>query len=300
MNLTLPDVASGNKAHTSAPLKWVGMEKISTPINVPMSAEQSVRVNAMSDVFVSLDKADAKGIHMSRLYIRIRDQLSSAQLSGKTLKTLLLDLAESQQGLSQSARVRLEFELMLNKSALLSDQFGYQSYPVVLDTQLVDNAMHTTLELVIPYSSTCPCSAALSRQALSEKIAQEFAEQSIDKASLLEWIESENGSVATPHSQRSYATLKLTLGNEELPNLADLIAHFEKVIGTAVQTAVKRQDEQAFAQLNAQNLMFCEDAARRLKEALEQMAWVSDYWFKVDHQESLHAHNAVAIDQKYN
>lgn len=25
---------------------------------------------------------------------------------------------------------------------------------------------------------------------------------------------------------------------------------------------------------------------------------VTDYWFKVEHQESLHAHNAVVIDQK--
>jgi GTP cyclohydrolase I len=28
------------------------------------------------------------------------------------------------------------------------------------------------------------------------------------------------------------------------------------------------------------------------------MPHVVDYWLKVDHQESLHAHNAVAIDRK--
>ncbi|WP_197469074.1 GTP cyclohydrolase, FolE2/MptA family, partial [Oleiphilus sp. HI0125] len=46
-------------------------------------------------------------------------------------------------------------------------------------------------------------------------------------------------------------------------------------------------------------LMFCEDAARRLKDSLEHMNGVVDYWFKVEHQESLHAHNAVAIDYKF-
>ena len=50
--------------------------------------------------------------------------------------------------------------------------------------------------------------------------------------------------------------------------------------------------------MNAENLMFCEDAARRIKLAIGQMSFVKDYWFKVEHQESLHAHNAVVIDHK--
>ena len=50
--------------------------------------------------------------------------------------------------------------------------------------------------------------------------------------------------------------------------------------------------------LNGNNLMFCEDAARRIRGFLESLDFVADYWFKVEHQESLHAHNAVVIDQK--
>jgi len=45
--------------------------------------------------------------------------------------------------------------------------------------------------------------------------------------------------------------------------------------------------------------MFCEDAARRIKSTLEQAEFINNYWFKVEHQESLHAHNAVVIDQKH-
>ncbi|WP_197469072.1 GTP cyclohydrolase, FolE2/MptA family, partial [Oleiphilus sp. HI0125] len=101
------------------------------------------------------------------------------------------------------------------------------------------------------------------------------------------------------HSQRSYAYIKLILAPNEWFEFDELIFDVEKAIGTPVQTAVKRQDEQAFAKLNADNLMFCEDAARRLKDSLEHMNGVVDYWFKVEHQESLHAHNAVAIDYKF-
>jgi len=80
--------------------------------------------------------------------------------------------------------------------------------------------------------------------------------------------------------------------------LTSFILELEQAIGTPVQTAVKRNDEQAFAKLNAENLMFCEDAARRIT-ALEQSDCVENYWFKVEHQESLHAHNAVVIDSNY-
>jgi len=90
-----------------------------------------------------------------------------------------------------------------------------------------------------------------------------------------------------------------SLGNNDWPDLASFILELENAIGTPVQTAVKRSDEQAFAKLNAENLMFCEDAARRIQLALEQPDFVKDYWFKVEHQESLHAHNAVVIDQKH-
>jgi GTP cyclohydrolase I len=44
--------------------------------------------------------------------------------------------------------------------------------------------------------------------------------------------------------------------------------------------------------------MFCEDAARRLKKHLEGISLIKDFWLKVEHQESLHAHNAVAVAKK--
>ena len=68
----------------------------------------------------------------------------------------------------------------------------------------------------------------------------------------------------------------------------------EAALGTPVQTAVKREDEQAFAELNAANLMFCEDAARRAASALASDPRVSAWQVRVAHFESLHPHDAVA------
>ena len=68
----------------------------------------------------------------------------------------------------------------------------------------------------------------------------------------------------------------------------------EASLGTPVQTAVKREDEQAFAELNAANLMFCEDAARRVAGALSHDERIDRYEVRVAHFESLHPHDAVA------
>ena len=65
-------------------------------------------------------------------------------------------------------------------------------------------------------------------------------------------------------------------------------------LATPVQTAVKREDEQAFARLNADNLMFCEDAARRVASVLSKDSRIATFDATVSHFESLHPHDAVA------
>ncbi len=71
-------------------------------------------------------------------------------------------------------------------------------------------------------------------------------------------------------------------------NYTDLIDIVEEALQTAVQGAVKREDEQEFAlHVNGQNLMFCEDAARRVKAALEEKTDVFDYVAEFSHVESI-------------
>ena len=85
-----------------------------------------------------------------------------------------------------------------------------------------------------------------------------------------DWLASERGLAATPHAQRSRAEIRGRSCGRRLRRVAvrSLIDRVEAALSTPVQTAVKREDEQAFAKLNAANLMFCEDAARRVAAAL--------------------------------
>ena len=58
---------------------------------------------------------------------------------------------------------------------------------------------------------------------------------------------------------------------------------------------VKREDEQAFAELNAANPIFVEDAARLFAQGLQKDARVGDFRVLASHQESLHSHDAVSV-----
>lgn len=295
---TLPDVTSDSNAEKPSTLQWVGMEQIAVPVTMSLQNNNRQTIPAKANVFVSLEKANAKGIHMSRLHMAI-NQLAEHECNQKTIAQLLNDIIESQGDIGHEAKIELTFDALLNKPALLSGESGFQSYPITINAEKRHSGLAFELQLTIPYSSTCPCSASLARQLYAEAIDETFPDATIDKEALLEWAQSPAGTVATPHSQRSYAYFKLALENGYWPDLASLIFQLEELIGTPVQTAVKRSDEQAFAKLNAENLIFCEDAARRLKSGLERMSFVTDYSFKVEHQESLHAHNAVVRDQKF-
>jgi GTP cyclohydrolase I len=50
--------------------------------------------------------------------------------------------------------------------------------------------------------------------------------------------------------------------------------------------------------LNGRNLMFCEDAGRRVQTALSQDDRILDFWARCTHYESLHPHNAVSVVTK--
>jgi GTP cyclohydrolase I len=139
----------------------------------------------------------------------------------------------------------------------------------------------------------------LSRQLIQDQFAKDFdAGQPLEHAAVLAWLGSEKGIVATPHAQRSVARLLVRFTEGSPLNLIGLLERVEQALGTPVQTAVKREDEQAFALANGGNLMFCEDAARRIQRVLDADDGIADFHVRLEHQESLHAHDAVAYASK--
>ncbi len=295
----MPDIASDAEPGAAGQLDWVGMDEIAVPVRIANQDGSIVQSPARVAAYVNLKRADARGIHMSRLYLHVDRHLSSEPLTPCSLRRLLRDFLDSHADLSDRARIGIRFDHMIRRPALASDNSGWKTYPVSINASLDASGFAVEVETEVLYSSTCPCSAALARQLIQEQFDADFpAGQALDRQQILEWLGSESGIRATPHSQRSSARVRVRLaGGFDLP-IIDLIDLIESALQTPVQTAVKREDEQAFALLNGQNLMFCEDAARRMQEALAADERIVDFWLRAAHLESLHPHDAVAYASK--
>lgn len=299
MPTTMPDIANHTTAQTEGTLDWVGMSNIEMPIMVASKGESERMVSAHVDAFVNLKEAQAKGIHMSRLYLLLDELSTSNVLNYQSLVTLLDGFISSHNDLSDQAKVIFSFDYHLRRKSLISGKEGWKAYPTKLTGHFNQGQLDIEMAIDVPYSSTCPCSAALARQLIQQAFQQKFNDTALDLDTIHAWLGTTEGIVATPHSQRSVAQVKVKLNSHinDFP-ITDLVNLIENALQTPVQAAVKREDEQEFARLNGQNLMFCEDAARRLQYSMNQAEGYDDFWLKINHLESLHAHDAVSITTK--
>lgn len=294
---SLPDIANEPHSGPNARLNWVGMSDIEMPVYLLNGNQERIQSVARVQAYVNLIDPDSKGIHMSRLYIAVDEILSDDIITPALLRKIVESFADSHQDISDSAYLECRVDFFERRKSLKSDNAGWKSYKVRPIVSLRQGQLTTELSIEVPYSSTCPCSAALARDLIQQGFKNRFGEgDQVDFNSVYDWLGTTEGVSATPHSQRSVAQVRVKL-NETVADLpiSRLIDEIEDALQTPVQAAVKRADEQEFARLNASNLMFCEDAARRLQAALDRDSTLDDFWIRVNHMESLHPHNAVAV-----
>ena len=298
MTKHMPDIACQPHQGPQGKLNWVGMSGIELPVLV-QSKHEAIRLSSRTQAYVNLIDPQSKGIHMSRLYLLLDQMAVQHTLSPARIQNILSQFIESHQGLSDHAFVEFRFDYYERRASLMSDNSGWKHYPATFRGELKQGQYTCEVTIEVPYSSTCPCSAALSRQLIQQAFEEQFSQtEKLDYEKVLAWLGTPEGICATPHSQRSYAQIKANISNMAEFDFSDWINIIENSLKTPVQAAVKREDEQEFARLNASNLMFCEDAARRLQATMNEQTQVSDYWLRVNHLESLHPHDAVAVVTK--
>lgn len=289
----LDDVAVRPPAPSlSLPLDEVGLENVQTQV-----LWQGQQLKATVDASVSLDDPQSRGIHMSRLF-KIISNLHTHELSWQQLHGALETMLASHEKLSNHAHLKVALEWPVWRKALLSQEGGWRVYPLTFEVESGVGAKRSSrLTLRALYSSTCPCSASLSRQDLRDQFLKSFNSENVSREQVEAWLTSVP--IATPHSQRSEAKCEITfVPGQEPASPLQLLDLMEEALGTPVQAAVKREDEQEFARLNGRNLMFCEDAARRLKAAFLKQEGLADFSIEVRHFESLHPHDVVAKVRK--
>ncbi len=299
----MTDIALTDRPKAEGALTQVGMSDIEMPVMITLGEwDHPVLVCAYFDAYVNLHQRDAKGIHMSRLYLGLKKYFESQSFSYENISAVLDDFIESHSNLSDHASIHVRFELPMIRSALKSDNKGWRYYPLdIFAEKKLGKQVEIRFDFDLSYSSTCPCSASLARELIAENFSKVHkGKQQISMQEVQDFLLSERGILATPHSQRSVAKISITpkAGMFSIEYIQSLINQSEAMIKTTVQAAVKREDEQAFALLNGENLMFSEDAARVISEGLNKVESVIDFKVRVEHFESLHPHNAVAAATK--
>lgn len=269
---SMPDLQNGPASlirGAKQQLSHVGISNFRLPIRFHTRDNGDVTLETSVTGTVSLE-AEKKGINMSRImrtFYKQADETFSFEVIEKTLDAYKRDLE------SFDARIQMRFSFPLKMESLRSGLSGYQYYDIALEVVDLDGVRKKFMHLDYVYSSTCPCSLELSEHARQYR-----------------------GQLATPHSQRSVARVSVEIDCEaDCLWFEDLIEACRRGVPTETQVMVKREDEQAFAELNAANPIFVEDAARSFAEQLQTDARIADFRVVASHQESLHSHDAVAI-----
>ena len=267
----LPDLQNGAAtlivgAHRQ--IQHVGISNFRLPIAYQTRDKGAMALETSVTGTVSL-AAEKKGINMSRLmrsFYAHAEKAFSFRVIEATLDDYKNDLA------AFDARIQMRLSFPVKVESLRSGLSGWQYYDIALE--LVDQAgvRKRFMHLDYVYSSTCPCSLELSEHARRTR-----------------------GQLATPHSQRSVARISVEVVGEGCLWFEDLIDLARRSVATETQVMVKREDEQAFAELNAANPIFVEDAARSFCAELLKDARIGDFRVIASHQESLHSHDAISL-----
>jgi GTP cyclohydrolase I len=268
---SLPDLQNGPASlirGEKALIQHVGISNFRLPIRYRTRDNGDLTLETSVTGTVSLD-AEKKGINMSRI-MRSFYAHAERSFSFEVIEAALEDYKRDLE--SFDARIQMRFSFPVRVSSLRSGLSGWQYYDIALE--LVDHAgvRKKIMHLDYVYSSTCPCSLELSEHARRER-----------------------GQLATPHSQRSVARISVEMTGGDCLWFEDLIDLARAGVPTETQVMVKREDEQAFAELNAANPIFVEDAARSFCQALLSDPRIGDFRIVASHQESLHSHDAVSL-----
>jgi GTP cyclohydrolase I len=288
----LPDVSLTDPAPSLSPLQWVGMQGIDLPVTV---AEPGYwrELHARADVQVDLPAAHVKGIHMSRLYRQLDSLAEESALSALALRHALQAMIDSHLDCqSRSARLRLSLDLLTQRPALVT-QICRAGSPI--PCAWTPRWRRACSSCGCRWAWAIPRPAPARRHCRASCWSRAFAglcgRALVEPDQVASWLR-RHGTLATAQpAQRGQVSVDLACDAPDL-GILPLIARVEQALGTPVQTAVKRADEQAFAALNGRNLMFVEDAARRIQAAAGRRLRPAAR--ACAPPESLHPHDAVA------
>lgn len=271
----LPDMQNANSKHifgANVPISKVGISNFKLPLRYITATSDTHTLETSITGTVSLT-ANQKGINMSRI-MRVFYSFQERVFTPDTLQEILLQYKTELN--AQRSQLRLDFNYPILKPSLRSGLKGWQYYKSAFEGRLDEhNQFKKFVHFDFVYSSACPCSSELSEHAREGR-----------------------NIYSIPHSQRSTARVSVEIAEGEHLAIESIQQLCLAALKTETQVMVKREDEQAFAEMNGAFTKFVEDAARLLYAKLEAEPRIVDFQVVCAHLESLHSHDAVAVIHK--
>ncbi|MDR2512629.1 MAG: GTP cyclohydrolase FolE2 [Puniceicoccales bacterium] len=272
---SLPDMQNSDGSQikgANVPILQVGSSNFRLPLRYQPRDGAPITLETAVTGTVSL-AAGHKGINMSRI-IRRFYEFANHVFTVDTLPEILRCYKEELG--STEARLRLVFNYPMLQPSLRSQLAGYQYYRCAYESTVNGQGRERRfIHFDYVYSSACPCSV-------------ELAEHAREKRNIF----------GVPHSQRSKARVIAEIAPSTTCTIEEIQTRCLAALQTETQVMVKREDEQAFAELNGAYVKFVEDAARQLFKELDADPRIADFQIACAHLESLHSHDAVAVINK--
>lgn len=271
----LPDMQNADAQQifgANVPILKVGISNFKLPLRyiTPSSDTQVLETSVTGTVSL---EANQKGINMSRI-MRVFYCFQDRIFTPDMLKEILLEYKAELQ--AHRGQLRLDFDYPILKPSLRSGLEGWQYYKCAFEGRIDElNRFRKYIHFDFIYSSACPCSSELSEHARESRQVY-----------------------GIPHSQRSTARVSVEVAEGQHLAIEEIQKICLEALQTETQVMVKREDEQAFAEMNGAFTKFVEDAARLLYEHLAAEPRIADFQVACAHLESLHSHDAVAVINK--
>ncbi|MHB1511821.1 MAG: GTP cyclohydrolase FolE2 [Acidiferrobacter sp.] len=237
----------------------VGIKDIRHPVRVKDRSQGEQHTIALFNMYVELPH-NFKGTHMSR-FVEILNRYET-EISVESFQDMLAEMAQRLE--ADTGHIEMSFPYFVMKTAPVSGVRSLMDYEVGFLGEIRNGHSVTTIRVVVPVTSLCPCSKEIS-----------------DRGA---------------HNQRSHVTL--TVRTNQFVWVEDLIDIVEKQASCELYGLLKRPDEKFVTERAYDNPRFVEDMVREVASVLNADPRIDAYTVESENFESIHNHSAYALIKK--
>ena len=234
----------------------VGIKSIRHPVRVLDRTGGVQHTVAIFNMYVSLPH-NFKGTHMSR-FVEILNT-REREISVENFPAMLREMARKLE--AETGHIEMNFPYFINKAAPVSGVQSVIDYDVTLIGEICHGEIASTVKVVVPVTSLCPC---------SKKISERGA-----------------------HNQRSHVTVTARLN--KLVWIEEIVQLVESEASCELYGLLKRPDEKFVTERAYDNPKFVEDMVRDVAARLNAEDRIHSYIVESENFESIHNHSAYAL-----